>query len=354
MAEYSRLAKGHVTSLGGSTPVILPFVPDYVEITNYTAATTPASAGVPYAKWDAQMGQGYAVTSVFNATPVLTTAVLTSTGFSTFAAGLGQQFGARIAITGITKASPAVVTTATHGLVSGDIIMLQGLYQSSTTGMAQISSMPFVVTVTGATTFTIPWNTNQSNYTALSGSPTGAYIKKVLYPELYYPQVSYITAITTGTTTVVSTTSPHNLVVGQEVAFRIPSTWGTVELNSLPNNSIPGSPIYGYVTVVNSTTQVTVNINSTGYTAYTSNQTIASVPGLTPPQLVPVGDNNTGFLLASGLGSGTSATHTTINGPAISGAFLNNTSQGFIIGAGVAGTAADVLYYRAILHDISA
>src|SRR5690606_38044134 len=110
-----------------------------------------------------------------------------------------------------------------------------GLFQSSTTGMPQICGMPFVVTVSDATTFTIPWDTNQSNYTALSGNPTGAFVKKVLNPYLYVPGVSFISALSVGATTTVTTTTPHNLVVGQEVAFRIPQSYGTVQLNSLPN-----------------------------------------------------------------------------------------------------------------------
>ncbi len=208
------------------------------------------------------------------------------------------------------------------------------------------------------------WNGNQSNYTALSGSPTGAFVKKVLYPSLYVPGVSIIEAITTGSTTTIVTTAPHNLVVGQEVAFRIPTVWGTTQLNSLPNSTIPGSPIYGYVITVTDARTVVVNINSTGYTAYNSNQPVASVPGLSFPQMVAVGDINTGgvqissgsplypppkFLQENG------SFESTINGPAIQGAFVNNTSQGFILGAGlaVAAQAAQVIYWRAFLHDYS-
>jgi len=363
MAEYSRLAKGTVSSTGGMTPVKLPFVPDFVEIINYTAAATPASGGKPFIRWDANMGQGYAVYETFNATPVLTSAVTTTNGISTFYAGLALQYGARQQIIGATKADPIVFNVTAHGYQVGDVVIFEGLYQTSTTGMPQIAGMPFVITAVGdADHFTVKWNGNQSNYTALSGSPSGAYVKKVLYPFLYEPGVSFIEAITTGTTTTIVTTAPHNLVVGQEVAFRIPSSWGTTELNSLPNNIIPGSPKYGYVVTVTDARTVVVNINSTGYTAYNSNQTVASVPGLNFPQMVAVGDVNTGgwpitstsvlyppptFLREGGSYS------PTINGPAIQGAFVNNTSQGFIIGSTIAGAASDVLYYRAFLHDYS-
>ncbi|MBS3903755.1 MAG: hypothetical protein KGZ39_00330 [Simkania sp.] len=370
MAEYSRFAKGSFTSTGAAKSLYLPFQPTNARLTNYTAAGTPAQNGVPFAYWDVSMGQGYAVQQVFNATPVLSTDIVTSAGFSTFSAGLALQYGAQIQISGITKASPAVVTTASnHGYSTGDTVIFQGLYQSSTTGMPQICTIPFVITVTGATTFTIIWNTNQSNYTALSASPSGAYVKKVLYPDLYEPGVNYISAITTGTTTTVTTTANHNYVVGQEIAFRIPSLWGTTQLNSLPNTTIPGSPIYGYVTSVTSNTIFVCSINSTGYTAFNSNQTVASVPGLNFPQVVAVGDINSGGPAYSGSVLYPSPQFPTssggvsiVGGPGISGAFANNTRQGLIIGAGagvsftssvLVGANGNTIFWEAWIPDFA-
>lgn len=376
MAEYSRLARGYFTSTGAAKIINLPFQPDTVKVWNYSSYATPANNGVPRGYWDVGMGQGFAVIDVFatdaDVTPVIMTGdVITSNGISTFSAGQMLQYGAQMQISGITKANPAVVTTASaHGLSSGDVVIMTGLYQSATTGMPQIAGIPFTVTVTGATTFTIPWNTNQSNYTALSGSPSGAYVKKVLYPYLYAPGVNIISGITTGTTTTIDTTSAHNFVVGQEVAFHIPSSWGTTQLNSLPNTTIPGSPIYGYVVSVTDYNTVVVNINSTGYTAFDSNQAF-SVAGLDYAQIVAVGDVNTGGVAIS---SGSvlypppfirpisTTTVNTINGPAVQGAYFNNTSQGFVIGAGLGatytsaaliGANGNVLYWEASLHDMS-
>jgi hypothetical protein len=372
MAEYSRLAKGKFTSTGAAQIINLPFKPDYVEFWNYTAAKTPANHGIPYAAWDANMGQGYALVDIFNATPVLTTGAVESNGISTFAAGQLLQYGPTLSISGITKADPAVVTTtANHNLASGDVVVFQGLYQSSTTGMQQIQGVPFTVTVTGATTFTIPWNTNQSAYTALSGSPSGATVKKVLYPYLYFPGETVISKITLGTTTTVDTASAHNFRVGQEVAFRVPSAWGTVELNSLPNTLVPGSPVYGYVVSVTDYNTVVVNIDSSAMTAFTSNVSFAGTSGRSFAQIVAVGDVNTGGVaISSGSALYPPPQYTpigttdvgTINGPAIRGSFVNNTSQGFIIGAGattadassvLVGAASDVIYWRAFLHDYS-
>jgi hypothetical protein len=239
--------------------------------------------------------------------------------------------------------------------------------------MPQLNGIPFTVTVLSPTTFSIPWNTNQTNYTAFNTATNtgniGSY-KQVLYPYLYFPGTTFISAITTGATTTITTTDAHNLREGQEVAFRVPTAWGTTQLNSLPNSLVPGSPIYGYVISVTNYNTVVVNINSTAYTAFNSNQTVASLPGLSYPQIVGVGDVNTGGPAISAGSSlypplftepfGTTQVNT-INGPGIRGAFANNTSQGFVIGSGLAavdGTATliantNIVYWHAYAHDIA-
>lgn len=365
MTEYSKIAHGTFTSTGAAKAIYLPFQPTQVKVYNYSSYATPAQNGVPEGYWDSYMGQGTAMIKAFNATPVLTTDVITSGGISTFGAGLSFQYGAQIQVASVTKASPAVVTTGSaHGYSTGDIVLFQGLYQSATTGMPQICAIPFVITVTGSTTFTIPFNTNQSSFTAISGSPTGAYVMKVLYPFLYAPGQGWVTAITTGATTTVTTSCPHNFVVGQEIGFSIPAAYGTTQLNTLPNTVIPGNPLYYVVTSVSSSTQFVCNAVSTGYTAFTTNQTVASVPTSQPAQVFAIGTYNTGSLPYSGgvlypspVINGVS----TINGPAIVGSFVANTRQGFVIGAGVGATLTsasligangNVMYYEAIYSDI--
>jgi len=380
MTEYSRMAKGKFTSTGAAQVVNLPFQPDYVEFLNYTVANTAISGtanqnNVPQAWWDVNMGQGFAIQQVYvGATPsVLQFDTVTANGISTFSAGQLLQFGPTKQVVASTKGATTSFQVTSHGYFPGDVVIFEGLYQSATTGMPQMDGIPFtVITRTDANNFVVEWDSsNATYYTNLSASPSGAKVKKVLYPYLYFPGVSFINAITTGTTTTISTTSAHNLVVGQEVAFRIPQSWGTVELNSLPNVLTPGAPAYGYVISVTDFNTVVVNIDSTNYTAFTTNQTVSSVPGLSYPQIVAVGDVNTGGVLISS-GSAlypppqympiSTTTFNTINGPAIRGAYVNNTSQGFVIGTGagtvatsssLVGDSGDVIYWRAYLHDMS-
>jgi hypothetical protein len=368
MAEYSRIARGSFTTAASPITQIvnLPFQPQRVKLLNYTAYSSPAQYSVTSAQWDIAMGQGVAAFEYIEAASLdwILAADHTTSGISTFSAGLSLQYGARQQIVTSTKGATTSFQVTGHGYQTGDIVIFEGLYQSSSTGMPQMSGIPFVITRTDANNFTVNFNSNNAAYTNLSGSPTGAYVQKVLYPFLYAPGVSFVTAITTGTTTTVTTSAPNNFVVGQEIAFRIPSAWGTTQLNSLPDVAIPGSPIYGYVTSISSSTQFVCNINSTGYTAFTTNIPVANVPGLTPPQVLAVGDVNTGGVAYSGgalypspVVNGAS----TINGPAISGAFVNNTSQGFLVQNGVGAaqsstsllTASSLYIWEAFLYDYS-
>lgn len=398
MAEYSRIAKGHFTSTGNAQVVNLPFQPDSIEMWNLTAMSTPAQHGIPRAYWDVSMQNEaapvYGLVDIFNATPVLTTGRILANGFQTFAAGQLLQYGPVYAHNSvasadfsITAASPAVVTTATaHGLASGNVIVFSNLYQTATTGMQQMAGVPLTVTVTNSTTFSVNWNASGSNYTAFNSATATNNVgswKQVLYPYLYAPNDVVITAVNrtvneqfTAAANTIQTASAHNFIIGQEVAFRIPSVWGTTQLNSLPDILIPGSPVYWYVIAVTQNT-FTVSQSLAGFTAFNPNQPFANFPGLRFPQALPAGDVNTGGqqiyagspLYPSPLlynGNGTSQVPS-INGPAINGAFVNNTSQGFIIGNGNAkvgaastdtssflvGNNGDSIYWKAYLSDLA-
>ena len=360
----------------------MPFIANFIAIDNQTRLV--AGAGVTSAASMTDMGQGAAILSTFGTgaqfigptgSTGLTSAGLTAgTGFTTIQAGLALQYGPNFllgASGSISKNStaPLITTTAAHGLVVGNWVVFNNLYQTSTTGMQQIAGIPFLVaTVPSTTTFTINWNTNQTNYTAIAtgGLNTLAAFKQILYPVLYSPGVAFVSALTLASTTTVTTTAPHNFVVGQEIGFRIPSVWGTTQLNTLPNLFTPGSPVYGYVTSVTSSTVFVCNINSSAFTAFNSNQPFLSFVGLKFPQVFAAGDVNTGGLPISagsqlypspqvfnGFTASTTVGVNTINGPAIQGAFINATFQGFIIGAAISGTVGDVIYWRAYLHDLN-
>lgn len=381
MTEYSRMAQGSFTAPASTYAVNLPFAPDAIELWNYTNIATPGSNKVVRAWWDKGLvvsGNNPTMVELITSTSptVLNYDVIANSSsalaINPFYAGLSLQFGATQQIIGITKASAARVNVTAHGYSVGDTVIMQGLALATTNNMQLLNGVPFtIVTVSDADHFDIKWDSTGSNYTAISASPAGALVKKVLYPFLYAPEDNVVTAVTTGSTTTITTSMYSNFEVGQEIAFRVPSFWGPTGLNSLPNLIIPGSPIYGYVVSVTDNWTFVCNINSSAFTSFSNNGTMtaATLPGLNYMQVVPVGDVNTGGNLITSTSPlypspqfpASTNRVPTINGPAIRGAFVNNTSQGFTIGAGKAATngtatimsTSDVVVWRAFLHDIN-
>lgn len=381
MAEYSRIARGNFTATGtaataASGYVNIPFRPDFVELWNYTNIKGAAANKMTRAWWDSGLLDGTnnpTMVEIYNGSSAVVFDEIATGGISTFYAGLALQYGTSIGVTAITKATQAVVTTASaHGYNIGDTVILQSVAIGTTNDMVLLNDVPFTIVAVTSTTFTINWDTNLTNYTALTGQ-TVPTVKKVLYPFLYLPQDNVISSITLGATTTVATTMYHNFEVGQEIAFRIPQFWGTTQLNSLPNPIIPGSPIYGYVTSITDNWTFVCNINSTSFTTFVQNTTAgptvtaSTIIGLTYPQVLAVGDVNTGGNLITATSplypppSFPTSTNRvpTINGPAIRGAFVNNTEQGFYIGTGTAATdtsvtlmtTGDLIYWQAYLFD---
>lgn len=121
-------------------------------------------------------------------------------------------------------------------------------------------------------------------------------------PQYYQPSDFYITALTLGASTTVTTSVNLNYVVGQQVRFLIPSYYGTFQLNNLD----------GFVTSVPAANQVVVNVNSTGMNAFIASPTY----GPTKPQIIAIGDVNTGDIIATGRNQ-------TMKQTGLPGAFIN-------------------------------
>lgn len=99
-------------------------------------------------------------------------------------------------------------------------------------------------------------------------------------PQYYLPSRFTITNITFGEATTVTTAVDHNYVIGQQVRILVQPQYGANQLNERAGNVI-GIP---------SSNQVVVDINSFGTNPF------IPIPSysLTPPQIVAIGDVNTG------------------------------------------------------------
>ena len=114
--------------------------------------------------------------------------------------------------------------------------------------------------------------------------PIPPYSNPPIEPQFFQPSNFIISAVSLGITTIITTTTNVNFVIGQLIRLIIPSTFGCRQLNEQT----------GYVISIPSANQVEVAINSSvNVDAY-----IAS-SATTPAQINAVGDINTGALNSS-------------------------------------------------------
>jgi hypothetical protein len=119
-------------------------------------------------------------------------------------------------------------------------------------------------------------------------------------PQFYQPSIFDIASITNGETTLVTTTVAQNYVIGQLVRLLIPQIYGARQFNEQT----------AFVIGIPSPTQITLQLDSSSYDVLVPNPT----SGTTQPQVVAVGDVNSGQINSQGR---------KVNGTFIPGSFID-------------------------------
>ncbi len=112
-------------------------------------------------------------------------------------------------------------------------------------------------------------------------SPIPAYQNVPIQVQFYIPNLFFISSISLGITTTVTTTVDHNYVIGQEVRLIIPPSFGSRQLNGQT----------GYVISIPSATQVQLSINSQNCDAF-----VLATSKTQSAQILAIGDINSGAL----------------------------------------------------------
>lgn len=110
-------------------------------------------------------------------------------------------------------------------------------------------------------------------------------------PQYYLPSVFDIFFIDNGVTTLVATVGNHNYVVGQLVRLLVPEIYGAAQFNEQE----------AYVIDIPQPNEVTLLLDSTNFNILIPN----FMSGTTQPQIVAVGDVNTGATNTGRSGNGT-------------------------------------------------
>jgi len=281
---FTIITGGSFTSTGAGVKILLPSSADYFQTWNITQMPlAPATAVVVKAEWfgskfgfgatAANDGIRWKKTNSTNALNMDTFSTATaSNGFTYVSTNPVIEPQAANAITGITAASPAVVSQ-TNTYSDGDIIQFYG-----TTGMLQISGMNFQISSTSGSGYTLI-GLRAAGFAAPATAGFTRRISKYLAVD---PQFLYITEITKATSAVVRTSVDPSAyyVVGMKIHFSIPYSFGMYEMNQLTGTIIA-------VDAANYT--LTVDIDSSAFTTFAFPASSASPTAQLFATLAPAG-----------------------------------------------------------------
>lgn len=182
----SQYRSGYFTSTAAAVTLPLGFVPDIINIVNYTKTAAAPAAGVCYSFWiNGVVASGKAIIDTYTAgAPVRS--ILASNGVTSVVLGADWQ-NTQYTITGITQANPGVVTvtsispTNTLTLVNGMTVTI-----SNVVGMTQLNTNRYIVGGISGSTFKLY---------DLFGNPVdtsafGTYVSGGIVNQISYPQTA--------------------------------------------------------------------------------------------------------------------------------------------------------------------
>lgn len=274
---------GTFTSDGAVRNITLPSGYTKFEMLNITdIGSTAANTNVMTVQGFSSMPAGSAILGLKTngAATIAIPSMITSGGLTFVDDSASVNIGPALNIaTGISQANPAVVTTnVTTNLGNGDIVRVYG-----TTGMLQIAGMDFTI---GAVNAGVSYTLAFLDSTGFGAAATAGTARKVAFDARYYPRRRYITNISRAAQAIVTMSVTHGFTVGQEVRIYCTSDFGMTEINGLLGTIVA----IGAADTSGLTNTITLDIDSSAFTAFAFPTSAVAARGITFPQVVPVGE----------------------------------------------------------------
>jgi len=350
------MASGSYTN--AATPVAqniaLPDRPDLFivrDMTNWGAATTAVAQ--MQSEWNRTLAQGaYIQTGQISAAAgsnYMYGANGTSGGF-TFIDQANPPTFANVAVTAVTGTNTWVVSTGTTtGINVGDYIRLINI-----TSMQQFSgpNLYEVTAVSAGVSITLGYaaTAKTAGMTCAANGTTG-YYKKVI-PEFFYPANKAVAHITQATQAKVYFFRKHDFTLGQLVDFQIPTSYGMIQMSNLAAQ--PRGPAR-VVAIANTTTEssITLDIDSSGFTAFTIPATASFVNSFSPATCMPAGSGVLPLITSTGTGTvtGSATIPQSPPGTNLVDAFDNRNQYVMQLGTNVVGAASATMFWTAWRAD---
>jgi hypothetical protein len=352
---FSFIGKWNYTNPATPVAVNIPMTdsPDWIfvkDLTNWGAAST--AAGAIYSEWFSGMAQGsfLGLGQPSSGTPssVTTYATQGTSGGFTFIDQTNPPTYAKVAITAINGTTFVVSTGTTTGINVGDYVRLINV-----TSGHELSSIAFQVTAVSAgvsITLGMAATAASAGWTIANGT-TGFYQK--VYPGFMYPKLKPVLYISQATQAKVYFGTPNDFTPGELVDFQIPTPYGMTQMSNLTATPVAGAtvnpPGAARVLVVTNTateSSITLNYDTTGFTAfvYPTSATIAG--GASPAVCFPAGSGVVPF-------NGSATIPQSPPGTNLQDAFDNRAQYVMNLGTNVVGAASANMVVFAFKADFN-
>jgi hypothetical protein len=300
MLPFSYIGSWSYTNPATPVAVNIPMTakPDWVfvkDITNWGAQSTAANP--IYAEWfSANMAQGsYLALGQPSSTGagVTTYASQGLSGGFTFIDQTNPPTFTKVAITAVNGTTFVVSTGSTAGLNVGDTVRLinvVGAQQISGSNLYQITA------ITTNTSITLGYAASAVTAGLVVANGTTGFYQKV-YPSQFLPNTLPVAYITQATQAVVYFFRQNPYSPGELVDFQIPTPYGMTQLSNLTAKSGSGAltskpaGAARVLSVTNSATisSITIDVDTTGFTAFQFPTSAAFAGGASPAVCMPAG-----------------------------------------------------------------
>lgn len=344
---YSFMATGSYTNAASPVAQNIPLTdrPDLFilkDMTNWGAATTAVAAMM--SEWNRSIAQGaYIQTGQISAAAgsnYMYGAQGTSGGF-TFIDLSNPPTYAKVAVTSVTGTNTWVVATGTTtGIAVGDwvrLINIVSMQQFSGPNLYQVTAVSAGVSITLGYAATA----KTGGMPCAANGTTGFYQKVI--PSQFYPGNRPVAYITQATQAKVYFFRTNDFTPGEMVDFQIPTTYGMYQISNLASQ--PRGPAR-VLTVTNSATEssITLDLDTTGYTAFTIPATASFAGGNSPATCMPAGSGVVPY-------NGSATVPQSPPGTNLVDAFDNRNQFVMNVGLSVVGAASATMFWTAWRSD---
>lgn len=360
MLPYSFIGAGTYTNAATALPTRVPLSdkPDWFFLRDITIGSTTAGWGggtggppvTTYAalpqvssEWFSTMAPGSFLQTGQAASAAGAAALYptqgTANGFTFIDPSNPPTFASLPITSTINHTTWVVGMTNTGNIAVGDIVRI-----INPTGMLQAGGITAQVTaVTANTSITLGYIatavTNGANFTA---DATGGSIQKFI-PQLFYPKELQVLEITQATQAKVYFARPNDFTPGEIVDFNIPSTYGMTQLTFLTRQ--PGGAARVLVSTNTATeSSITIDVNTTGFTAFAYPTSAGSIGKVSPPFCFPAGSGIVPL-------NGSATVPQSPPGTNLQDAFDNRNQYYMYIGSSVVGANSATMQWMAFKAD---